>query len=203
MRPAAAVVGFVVAIAAALWAIHQRAAQVPEAALTRNNATTSMTKEVPLLLTSSDFENNGAIPSAYTCDGQGGSPQLSIAGVPAGAKSLALIVDDPDIPAVAKERLGAGEFVHWVLFDIPPASDGIPADGSMGVAGANSAGKNAWAPPCPPPQYEPSEHRYVFTLYALDATLGLPAGASRAQVLHAMEGHIVASTQLVGRYKRK
>ncbi|OHB19612.1 MAG: kinase inhibitor, partial [Parcubacteria group bacterium RIFCSPHIGHO2_01_FULL_56_18] len=124
---------------------------------------------------------------------------LSIGGVPEGTKSLALIMDDPDVPKVLRAD---GVFDHWVLFNIPADTREIPEGGSIGVAGANSAGKNAYAGPCPPPQYEPSEHRYVFKLYALDSELPLQAGATKEEVEKAMEGHILGQTQLVGRYKR-
>lgn len=164
-------------------------------------------KDVPmsstLTLTSSAFGDNASIPSRFTCDGDRSvSPALSIVGVPEDTKSLALIMDDPDVP---KALHADGVFDHWVLFNIPAdtheiAEGGPPAGG--GMAGANGAGKNAYTGPCPPPQYEPSEHRYVFKLYALDSELALPAGAAKADVEKAMDGHIIAETRLVGRYKR-
>jgi len=89
-----------------------------------------------------------------------------------------------------------------VLFNISPDTREIPEGKSVGIAGANGAGKNAYTGPCPPPQYEPSEHRYIFKLYALDSELPLQAGATKEDVEKAMEGHIVAQAQLVGRYKR-
>ncbi len=154
-----------------------------------------------LTLTSAAFENGGLIPAKYTCDEDRTlSPQLSIAGVPAGTKSLALIMDDPDVP---KALHADGMFDHWVLFNIPPQTGDIPEGGSAGIAGANGAGKNAYTGPCPPPQYEPSEHRYFFKLYALDAELPLQAGASKADVEKAIAGHVIAQTELMGRYKKK
>lgn len=156
--------------------------------------------ESTLSITSSAFENNGKIPPKFTCDGERNlSPQLSISGVPEGTKSLTLIVDDPDVPKVLKPD---GVFDHWVLFNISPETRGIEEGDSAGVAGANGAGKNAYTGPCPPPQYEPSEHRYVFTLYALDTMLALPAGATKQEILRAMEGHMLAKAELIGRYKR-
>ena len=154
-----------------------------------------------LILTSLTFIANESIPSKYTCDEDRSlSPPLSIAGVPAGAKSLALIMDDPDVP---KQLRPDGVFDHWTLFNIPAGTREIPEGGSVGIAGANGAGNNAYTGPCPPPQYEPSEHRYVFTLYALDSLLALPAGASKKEVKAAMQGHILDQTQLTGKYKRK
>lgn len=166
-------------------------------------------------LTSDAFANGASIPSKYTCDampaparpaGEGRqgardlSPLLSIAGVPAEAKSLALIMDDPDVPKALKPD---GVFDHWILFNIPADTKEIAEGKSAGVIGANSAGQNAYTGPCPPKEYEPSEHRYIFTLYALDIELPLREGASKATVLEAMQGHIIAQTQLIGRYRRR
>lgn len=153
-----------------------------------------------LTLTSSAFENGASIPSRFTCDGVQVSPPLSISGVPEDAKSLVLIMDDPDVPKALKPD---GIFDHWVLFNIPPETREIPEGGFVGVSGANSAGRNTYTGPCPPPQYEPSQHRYFFKLYALDAELLLSAGASKAEVESAMQGHIMAHTELMGVYKRK
>jgi Raf kinase inhibitor-like YbhB/YbcL family protein len=146
------------------------------------------------------FEGGGVIPAKYTCDGENISPQLSITGVPAGIQSLVLIVDDHDVP---KQILPEGVFDHWVLFDIPPAIAAIPEGGSVGTEGAHGRGKKGYTGPCPPREYEPKEHRYVFTLYALDTKLDLPAGASKMQVVAASEGHVLGEAQLIGRYERK
>jgi Raf kinase inhibitor-like YbhB/YbcL family protein len=151
-------------------------------------------------LTSSAFEENGSIPAKYTCDGNRFlSPPLSIAGVPQGAASLVLIVDDPDAP---KELVPSGAFTHWMLFNIPPDATEIPEGEQVGQAGANERGDAKYTGPCPPPEYEPSEHRYVFTLHALDAELDLPEGASRADLEHALTPHEIERTALVGRYAR-
>jgi Raf kinase inhibitor-like YbhB/YbcL family protein len=163
-------------------------------------ADTSSMATSTLSLTSSAFSEGASIPSKYTCDGQQQSPELSIAGVPTAAKSLALVMDDPDVP---KQLKSDGVFDHWVLFNIPPDTTAIAEGGTVGTAGANGSGKNAYTGPCPPPQYEPSEHRYIFTLYALDDVLPLQAGASKADVLQAMQGHIIAQAQLTGRYRRQ
>ncbi len=159
------------------------------------------------------FAEGAMIPAKYTCDlprvdvgkagGEHASPAIEISGVPDGTLSLALIMDDPDIPEVFKKDRGISEFVHWVLFNMPATTTEIPEGSSVGVVGANGAGKNAYHPPCPPPQYEPSTHRYIFKLYALDATLPLQAGASAAEVQQAMEGHIIAQTAYTGLYKRQ
>jgi Raf kinase inhibitor-like YbhB/YbcL family protein len=153
-----------------------------------------------LTLTSTAFESNSAIPSLYTCDGNQINPPLSIEGTPAGAKSLALIMDDPDVP---KQLKPDGVFDHWVLFNIPADTRNIRENSSVGVQGANGGGKAAYTGPCPPAQYEPSTHRYFFTLYALDSMLPLQEGASKEEVLKAMQGHVIGQTQLMGTYKKK
>ncbi|MBI4093898.1 YbhB/YbcL family Raf kinase inhibitor-like protein [Candidatus Kaiserbacteria bacterium] len=153
-------------------------------------------------LTSPAFQNEASIPSQFTCDAENISPPLSISGVPESTKSLALLVDDPDIPQVFKEQRGIDSFDHWTLFNIPSQTREIAQSGSVGTRGANDSGRNDYTGPCPPKEYEPSEHRYFFRLYALDTMLDLPVGASKADVLGAMQGHIIEQTELMGRYKR-
>lgn len=154
----------------------------------------------PLALASPAFAEGASIPKKYTCDGAQVSPPLTISGVPEGTASLALIVDDPDVPT---QILASGVYDHWILFNIPPRTTDIPEGMSVGTIGQNGSGANAYAAPCPPPQYQPSEHRYVFTLYALDGTLPLKVGSTKVNVLDAMQGHVLAQTQLVGKYERK
>lgn len=153
-------------------------------------------------LTSSAFTQGSSIPQQYTCDGDNNvNPPLTIADVPEGTKSLALIMDDPDVPKALRPD---GVFDHWVLFNMPPTTTSIPEGGSIvGNMGANGAGQNTYTGPCPPTEYEPSTHRYFFTLYALDSTLALESGASKKEVLDAMEGHILEQAQLMGTYSRK
>lgn len=153
-------------------------------------------------LRSTAFQHGSTIPAQHTCDAPVGasSPPLSWMGAPTTTQSFALIVDDPDVP---KQLRPDGVFDHWVLFNIPATTTQIAASSTAGIAGANGAGKNAYAAPCPPPQYEPSEHRYFFRLYALDSMLDLKAGATKAQVLKAMQGHILEQAELMGRYKRQ
>jgi hypothetical protein len=143
-------------------------------------------------LKSPAFAEGGAIPRQYTCDGADRSPPLAWSGVPAGSQALALIVDDPDAPGKV--------WVHWVLYDMPPDRTELPEnavpDGA--VQGTNDFRKTSYGGPCPPG----GTHRYVFTLYALDAPLKLPAGASKEQVLAAMEGHVLGQARLTGRYAR-
>jgi hypothetical protein len=150
-----------------------------------------------LELTSSAFADGGAIPRQYTCEGRDVSPPIAWSGVPAGAKSLALIVDDPDAPDPAAPKT---TWVHWVLYDIPPAADGI-GEGARTPAGAkdglNDWDRSGWGGPCPPI----GRHRYFFKLYALDAVLGLER-PTKAQLESAMRGHVIAQAQLIGTYQK-
>lgn len=152
-------------------------------------------------LTSPAFKHNDSIPTKYTCDGErSANPPLSIIGVPEGARSLALIMDDHDVP---KELIPQGVFDRWVLFNISPETKEISQGKSPGILGQNSAGSNFYTGPCPPPQYEPSEHRYIFKLYALDILLEKEGGVTKGEILSAMQGHILEEAELIGRYKRK
>ncbi len=138
------------------------------------------------------FSDRGAIPPRYTCDGADESPPLTIEGVPAGAKSLALIVDDPDAPRKA--------WVHWVAWGIDPKTREL-REGSLptgAVQGINDFGKRRYGGPCPPS----GRHRYVFKLYALDAAVDPGAGATKARLEAAMKGHVIGKAQLVGVYQR-
>lgn len=157
-------------------------------------------RESTLTLKSPAFEQNAAIPAKYTCDGEQVNPPLSISGVPTEARSLVLIMDDLDVPKVLKPD---GVFDHWILFNIPPETKEIASGTTVGETGANGAGKNQYTGPCPPKQYEPSTHRYFFKLYALDIELPLEVGATKTQVEKAMQGHILAQAEYVGRYKRQ
>jgi len=148
-------------------------------------------------LTSRAFKEGEKIPSKYTCDGQEVSPPLSIEGVPVQAKSLALIMDDPDVPEfVRKDRM----WVHWVLFNMTPETKELKENGEPpGVLGKNTGGSSSYQGPCPPDR----EHRYFFKLYALDTELPLSKGATKEDVEKAMQGHILAEAKLMGRYERK
>jgi Raf kinase inhibitor-like YbhB/YbcL family protein len=140
----------------------------------------------------SAFADGEAIPRKYTCDGENLSPPLSWSGVPQGTQSLALVLNDPDAPR--------GDWVHWVLVDLPPDMEELP-EGAQGggVEGVNDFGKRGYGGPCPP---KGSNHRYYFKLYALDKALNLKAGMTRADAEKAMQGYILAQGQLMGRYSR-
>lgn len=149
-------------------------------------------------LTSSVFTEESMIPAKYTCDGQDISPPLSWKNLPPGTKSLTLICDDPDAPI--------GIWVHWVVFNIPPEEPGLAENiqPERELHNGMRQGNNDWrrigyGGPCPPG----GTHRYFFRLYALDAGLDLEPGATKKAVLKAMEGHILAEAQLMGKYKRR
>lgn len=153
-----------------------------------------------LRLSSAVFEHNGLIPAKYTCDAEGINPPLSISGVPGEAKSLVLIMDDPDIPQAVKDSRGIDVFDHWVKFNIATSTaDIIEGIEPEGVSGVGSGGDKGYRGPCPPDR----EHRYIFKLYALDIELDLEEGSTKSEVETAMEGHILEQTELVGRYKRQ
>ena len=152
-----------------------------------------------LTLSSPAFTHNGDVPSRHTCEGEDLSPQLVWSGVPAQAKSLVLIVDDPDAPDPKAPKM---TWVHWVLYDLPLSQGGLPEDARSLPAGTRQ-GKNdwkrtGWGGPCPPV----GRHRYFFKLYALDALLGDIGTPTKVQLEQAMEGHVLAEAQLVGTYQK-
>ena len=143
----------------------------------------------PFTLTSEAFDANATIPLLYTCDGANISPPLALSGIPSGTQTLAMIMDDPDAPD--------GTWVHWVAFNIPP-TPAIAADVSaLGTAGVNSWGLLGYGGPCPPS----GTHRYIFTVYALNTTLSLAEGASKEEVLAAMDGQLLASAEWIGLFR--
>ncbi len=153
--------------------------------------------KMDIKITSPAFEEGGMIPRKYTCDGADISPPLAWTGVPEAARTLALISDDPDAPM--------GTWVHWVLFNLPATvtelPEGVPTDKELkngAKQGRNDFRRIGYGGPCPPG----GTHRYFFKLYALDKALDLAAGATKAELLRAMEGHILAQGQLMGKYRR-
>jgi Raf kinase inhibitor-like YbhB/YbcL family protein len=142
-----------------------------------------------LTVKSSAFLNDGLIPAKYTCTGQNISPDMTIDGIPGNAKSLALILDDPDAPK--------GTFVHWVMWNISVVSK-IEENSAPGMQGKNGANENKYTGPCPPS----GVHHYHFKVYALDTQLQLPESTDKKALLKVMEGHILASGELIGLYKK-
>jgi len=149
-----------------------------------------------LELTSPAFKQGEKIPSKYTCDAQGGgvNPALDFGGVPANTKQLVLTMHDPDVP---KSLRPDGNFDHWFVWDIAPTSKGI-AEGAGTKMGMNGTGKPGYIGPCPPDR----EHRYFFRLYALDAPVTGKTFKDRAELEAAIKGHILAQSELMGRYEK-
>ncbi len=152
---------------------------------------------MPIHIESSAFSEGGTIPRQYTCDGKDISPPLSWSGVPEGAKSLALICDDPDAPSKT--------WVHWVLFNLPPGTKELPeavrareSVSGGGTQGTNDFKKLGYGGPCPPS----GTHRYMFKLFALDTEVKLSSSATKADLERAMKGHVLAEATLMGKYSR-
>ena len=143
-------------------------------------------------ITSSAFEHNAKIPSKYTCDGENVNPPLQFLEVPENAKSLVLIVDDPDAPSKA--------WVHWVVYNINPQTTEVKENSvpDGGIEGMTDFGRPGYGGPCPPS----GTHRYFFKLYALHSVLDLPQNATKQMVEQKMQGHIIDKTELVGLYSR-
>lgn len=146
-------------------------------------------------LTSPVFKEGQSIPSKYTCDGENISPSLEISDAPQNAKSLVLIMDDPDAIKPANKV-----WDHWIVFNIPPTTKKIEEGKEpQGIHGKGTSNNIKYIGPCPPD----TTHRYFFKLYALDTTLTLQEGVTKKQVEEAMKGHTIVQTQLMGTYKRK
>ncbi len=152
-----------------------------------------------MLLTSSAFVHGGSIPPTYTCDGRDVSPPLAWRDLPAGTRSLVLIVDDPDAPDPRAPRM---TWVHWVLYNLSPHLTGLPEAAALppgAAAGINDFGRTRYGGPCPPI----GRHRYFFKLYALDTVLPDLGHAGKGEVEQAMAGHVLAQAVLMGTYERR
>jgi hypothetical protein len=164
-------------------------------------ATSAEEKAMTMTITSTAFAANASIPALYTCEGKDVSPPLAWSGVPANAKSLALIVDDPDAPDPAAPRM---TWVHWVLYNIPAGTHGLPEAvnparlPSGALEGLNDWQRTGYGGPCPPV----GRHRYFHKLYALDAVLPDLTRPNKAALEKAMKGHVLAEAQLVGTYQK-
>ena len=156
---------------------------------------------IALTLTSTSFSHNDEIPARHTCDGRDISPELSWTKIPDGTKSLVLIVDDPDAPDPAAPKM---TWVHWMLYNIPSDASGLPEGvGAKELPPGTLQGLNDWqrtgyGGPCPPV----GSHRYFHKLYALDTLLPNLKHPTKAILEKAMEGHVIAHVELVGRYQR-
>ncbi len=155
--------------------------------------------EQTMKITSPSFEHKGAIPMKFTCQGDDISPALNWTGIPDGTKSLVLIVDDPDAPDPAAPKM---IWVHWVLYNLPPETKGLPENVVPGnlpngtMEGLNDWGRTGYGGPCPPI----GRHRYFHKLYALDVTFPDLGRPTKAELIKAMEGHILDYTELIGTY---
>jgi hypothetical protein len=156
---------------------------------------------LPLILRSPAFKPGGEIPRLHTCEGEDVSPPLEWDGVPADARSLALVVDDPDAPDPRAPRM---TWVHWVVWDLPPSTGGLEQGAAVtGLPGGARQGLNDWkragyGGPCPPI----GRHRYFHKLYALDTVLGNLRTPTKAELEAAMKGHILERAELVGTYQK-
>ena len=146
-------------------------------------------EDAVMKISSPSFEHQKTIPKKFTCQGEDVNPALHIQDIPQNAKSLALIVDDPDAPG--------GTWVHWVVFDIPVTTE-IKENTIPGKQGHNDFGRNDWGGPCPPS----GTHRYFFKVYALDTVLNLREGITKQVLEAAMKGHAVAQAELIGLYTK-
>ena len=142
-------------------------------------------------ITSSAFDEGGAIPKRHTCDGADVSPPLALTDIPAGTVTLALVMDDPDAPG--------GVWDHWLAYDIPVVPAIEEGATELGTSGLTSWGTSGYRGPCCP---RGQTHRYVTRVYALDSALDLGSGAAKADVERAMASHVLAEAVLVGRYSR-
>jgi Raf kinase inhibitor-like YbhB/YbcL family protein len=155
-----------------------------------------------MTLTSSSFQQGAEIPTRHTCEGDDTSPPLAWSGVPPEAKSLALIVDDPDAPDPKAPRM---TWVHWVLYDVPASANGLPEGVEVaGLPRGTREGRNdwkrtGWGGPCPPV----GRHRYFHKLYALDMVLGDLGAATKVDLERAMEGHVLERAELMGTYQKR
>lgn len=150
---------------------------------------TLLLQPAPLNIISPDFPNGGAIPAKFTCDGEDVNPTLIVNGIPEGTKSLALVVEDPDAPLTT--------YTQWLVWNIPP-TETIAENSIPGIQGINTVGKNPYRGPCP----VAGSQRYSFKVYALKRILTLQPEADRSELEKAMQGHILATGELLGEYDR-
>ncbi len=184
---------FILAAVVLIASCTQNAPAGTTAAENKEQAKNNEVVALPLNLSSPAFSNNAVLPAKFTCEGADVNPELRIDGVPSGAKSLVLVVDDPDAPSRVWE--------HWTLINIPPdtvtiAENSVPKGA---VQLANDFRRVEWGGPCPPPG---KVHHYLFRLYALDSRLNLSSSSTKADVEKAMKGRVLEETVLVGTYER-
>lgn len=154
-------------------------------------------QSMPLTITSPSFQMNSTIPALFTCDGKNISPELNFSNIPDGTQSLALIMEDPDVPKTIRAD---GMWNHWIAWNISPQTTRVEEGKTPpGIVGINTSGKTAYTGPCPPDR----EHRYIFTLYALNAMFSLPKNSTKEELLKTIAPHIIEKATLIGLYNRK
>ena len=190
------VIIIIIIIILASVALYGREAWQRDSGVASDRVIEASPRSMDLRIMSSVFSHRGNIPVKYTCDGENISPPLKILGVPEKTKSLALIMDDPDVP---KHLRPDGLWVHWVMWNIDPKTEDIPEHSvpASAVEGATSSGRPGYGGPCPPDR----EHRYFFKLYALDTMLKLDVSATKDILEEAMQGHILVQAELMGVYE--
>ena len=194
VKPGSLQVALLAAIATLLFIV----AMPVSAGSSADSGPTQGGRTMALAISTTSFSNGGDIPKKFTCDGADTSPELSWSGAPSGTQSFTLIADDPDAPV--------GTWTHWVLYDLPATTTSLAESvskvdelGGGGRQGRNDFRKIGYGGPCPPPG---KPHRYFFKLYALNAKLNLKPGATKQEVEQAMQSHILAQAELMGKYKR-
>lgn len=162
----------------------------------KGKSATLTSTTMSLAITSPAFKINGVIPTHFTCDGENISPELNFKNIPTGTQSLALVMEDPDVP---KSIRPDGMWNHWIVWNMPKDTNGIK-EGELppGIVGLGTSGKASYMGPCPPDR----EHRYIFTLYALDNILSLPKNSTKEELIQSLNSHIIERAQLLGRYNR-
>ncbi len=175
-------------------------AEAPTAPAAETNNIESQT--MAMKLTSSVFSDGEMIPSKYTCDGDNVNPPLSISGVPEGVESLVLVMDDSDIPNEIKEKMGIEKFNHWSVYNLPSDTTEIGEGDVAGIAGLHTRGEAAYTGPCPPTEYEPTTHRYIFRLYALAGQLNFITAPTLDEIETATQGMMLEKAELTGLYSR-
>lgn len=195
MRHAFSMLGILtVLMVVGVYLTFHKKAEAPAPVLEEPSSSSAMS----FALTSPVFEVDGLIPSEYTCDGEGVSPELHIENVPEGTASLVLVMDDSDIPESVKQARGIEKFNHWAVYNIPADTKVLPRAWDGGTGALNSTGAVGYRGPCPPDR----EHRYIFRLYALSGTLNFIKTPTLDEVESAAEGMMLGKAELIGRYNR-
>jgi Raf kinase inhibitor-like YbhB/YbcL family protein len=193
MRPIILMCSVLLVITGACSSGEETSSQTASSSTTTDQTSTTQpaaTPEAAMQLTSAAFGQGDAIPVRFTCDGNDISPALTITDIPTDAVSLVLIMEDPDAPG--------GTWDHWIAYDIPVVTEIAENVGALGTAGTNSWGESGYGGPCPPS----GTHRYLFTISAVDSDLGIQIGATKTQVLAALDGRVLAAATLMGTYSR-